>query len=89
MTADDGQFPDGSAVETPLTPEQRDGPRDAWPWLPGTVLSRCGPDEWQVMVEARELATLVPAYAAAACGDLWPYPRAPSGPAANRGRCPS
>ena len=53
-------FPDGSPVEVPfpLTPEQEDGPRDAWPWLPGTVRSRCGPDEWDVMIGARELATL-------------------------------
>ena len=60
MTADDGRYPDGSAVEVrfPFTPEQKAGPRDAWPWLPGTVLSRCGPDEWDVLVQDRRLATL-------------------------------
>ena len=53
MTAGDDRYPDGSAVETryPLTPEQEAGPRDAWPWLSGTVLSRCGPDEWLVRVD--------------------------------------
>ena len=58
MTAN--PFPDGAAVETPfpLTPEQKDGPRDAWPWLPAVVLHQCGPDEWRVLVDARELATL-------------------------------
>jgi hypothetical protein len=25
--------------------------------VPGTVLSQCGPDEWDVLVEAGELAT--------------------------------
>lgn len=46
MTAN--PFPDGSPVETPFpfTPEQKAGPRGAWPWLPGTVPSRCGPDEF-------------------------------------------
>ena len=33
------------------------GDRSAWPWLPGTVLERCGPDEWRVRVDVRELAT--------------------------------
>ncbi len=58
MTAN--PFPDGSPVEVryPLTPEQEAGPRHAWPWLPGTVRSRCGSDEWDVLVEARELTTL-------------------------------
>ena len=53
-------FPDGSPVEVPypLTGEQEAGPRDAWPWLPGTVLHQCGPDECRVRVDARELATL-------------------------------
>jgi hypothetical protein len=25
--------------------------RSSWPWLPGTILAVCGPDEWQVCVE--------------------------------------
>ena len=49
-----GRFPDGDAVEVryPLTPGQAP---DAWSWLPGTVLERCGPDEWRVRVDAPEL----------------------------------
>ena len=35
-------------VRYPLTPEQEQGPREAWPWLPATVEQVCGPDEWQV-----------------------------------------
>ncbi len=54
MTA---RYPDGSAVEVryPLTREQQQGDRSAWAWLAGTVLERCGPDEWRVRVDAREL----------------------------------
>jgi len=60
VTGDGGRYADGSPVlvRFPLTPEQEAGPRDAWPWLPGTVISQCGPDEWDVMVVVRELATL-------------------------------
>jgi hypothetical protein len=36
--------------------DQRD--RSSWPWLPGTILAVCGLDEWQICIEARELATL-------------------------------
>ena len=68
-------FPDGTPVSTPfpLTPEQARGGRSAWPWLPGTVIGQCGPDEWDVMVEVRELATLddgTPAPPGAHWGDL-------------------
>jgi hypothetical protein len=47
-------------VETryPLTVEQARGPRDSWPWLPGWVAEVCGPDEWFIVVQARELAVL-------------------------------
>lgn len=31
--------------------------RDTWPWLPGYILSECGDDEWQIVVEVPELAT--------------------------------
>jgi hypothetical protein len=27
-------------------------------WLPGSILEQCGPDEWHVCVEVRELAVL-------------------------------
>ena len=53
-------FPDDSDVEVryPLTAEQEAGDREAWPWLPGTVVEQCGPDEWYVQVDAEELATV-------------------------------
>jgi hypothetical protein len=46
----ENSYPDDSAVYVrfPLTREQRDGDRAAWPWLPGTIVQRCGPDEWDV-----------------------------------------
>jgi hypothetical protein len=36
--------------------EQTD--REQWPWRPGSIVERCGPDEWYVCVEVRELAVL-------------------------------
>jgi hypothetical protein len=44
-------------VRYPL-PGSDQGNRSSWPWLPGTIFTVCGPDEWQVCVEVRELATL-------------------------------
>jgi hypothetical protein len=38
-------------VRYPRTTEEERGDRARWPWLPGTVLQRVGPDEWQVCVE--------------------------------------
>jgi hypothetical protein len=32
--------------------------RETWPWYPGTVEEVCGPDEWLVAVESRDVATL-------------------------------
>ena len=61
MDADnDGRFPDDSSVEIryPRDKQEERGDRFVWPWLPGLILSQCGPDEWYVCVEARELATL-------------------------------
>ena len=51
--------PDDTRVDVryPLNQEQHDGDRDAWPWLPGTITRQCGPDEWQVCVEDRRVAT--------------------------------
>jgi hypothetical protein len=43
-------------VRYPL-PDSDERDRSSWPWLPGTILAVCGPDEWQVCVEVRELAT--------------------------------
>jgi hypothetical protein len=58
MTAN--PFPDDSPVLARFPRSEADarGDRDAWPWLPGTVVSQCGPDEWSVVVVVRELATL-------------------------------
>ena len=72
----DGRFPDGSLVKVryPRTPNEEQGDRCAWPWLPGSILGQCGPDEWHVCVEARELATLddgSPAPAGTAYEDLF------------------
>ena len=55
----DGRFPDDSAVEVryPQGKEEQ-GDRSAWPWLPGSIVEQCAPDEWRVCVEARELAML-------------------------------
>ena len=49
----DGRFPDESDVETryPLTEEQYQGDRAAWPWVAGYVLGQCGPDEWDICVD--------------------------------------
>lgn len=51
-------YPDGSVVRVrfPLSREQERGARDSWPWLPGTILEQCEPDEWQVLVEHPDLA---------------------------------
>jgi len=56
----DGRFPDGSPVlvRYPRDKQEEQGDRPAWPWLPGSILSQCGPDEWHVCVAARELAML-------------------------------
>lgn len=51
-------FPDGTSVKTPfpVDAEQQAGERAAWPWLPGEVVSRVGPDEWQILVTAPSVA---------------------------------
>ncbi len=56
----DGRFPDDSRVEVryPRTRQEEHGDRAAWPWLPGTIVEQCGPDEWQVCVEDRDVAVL-------------------------------
>lgn len=56
----DGRFPDDSlvVVRFPRNLQEEQGDRSEWPWLPGSILSQCGPDEWHVCVEARELPTL-------------------------------
>ena len=56
----DGRFPDDSRVEVryPRTRQEEHGDRAAWPWLPGTIVEQCGPDEWLVCVEDRDVAVL-------------------------------
>ena len=56
----DGRYPDGLGVLTPypVTDEQAQGDRASWPWLPATVISQCGPDEWEVCIEAPAAVTL-------------------------------
>ena len=57
---DDQRFPDGLDVLTPfpVTDDEAQGDRASWPWLPATVVSRCGPDEWSVCIEAPAAVTL-------------------------------
>jgi hypothetical protein len=43
-------------VKFPRTKEEERGDRARWPWLPGTILQRVGPDEWQVCVEDMAVA---------------------------------
>jgi hypothetical protein len=74
----DGRFPDDSPVlvRYPRDKREEQGDRSAWPWLPGSILSQSGPDEWYVCVEDRPLAVLddgSPAPARTADEDLF-YP---------------
>jgi len=56
----DGKFPDESPVEVryPSSKQEEHSDREQWPWLPGRIVEQCGPDEWYVCVEVRELALL-------------------------------
>jgi hypothetical protein len=56
----DGKFPDESPVEVryPRSKQEEQTDREQWPWLPGTIVEQCGPDEWYVCIEVRELAAL-------------------------------
>jgi len=56
----DGRFPGDSRVEVryPRTRQEEHGDRAARPWLPGSIVEQCGPDEWQVCVENRDVAVL-------------------------------
>ena len=56
----------GVEVRYPRTRQEENGDRSAWPWLPGSIIQQCGPDEWQVCVEDRGVAVL---------GDGRPAPR--------------
>ena len=54
----DGMLADKNAGlrSVPRTKEEERGDRAEWPWLPGTILQQCGPDEWQVCVEDMAVA---------------------------------
>ncbi len=56
----DGKFPDESPVEVryPRSKQEEQADRGTWPWLPGSIAEQCGPDQWYVCVEVRELAVL-------------------------------
>jgi len=56
----DCRFPDESPIEVryPRSKQEKQSDREQWPWLPGTIVEQCGPDEWYVCVEVRELAVL-------------------------------
>ena len=58
MSEDGPAFAEDMAVEVryPRTKQEEQGDRADWPWLPGTVLEQCGPDEWRVVVEDRSVA---------------------------------
>jgi hypothetical protein len=45
-------------VRFPLTSEQHDGDRAAWPWVSGWIVEQAGPDEWEVCVQHPALAFL-------------------------------
>lgn len=49
----DGRFPDDSLVLVPY-PLDPVSERSAWPWLPGTVLGQCGPNEWHIVLDGRD-----------------------------------
>ena len=75
-TADGNEFPDGTEVwvRFPGSAAESKNPREEWPWLAGVVIEWCGPDEWQVQVTAREVATLEdgePGPGGDADEDLW------------------
>lgn len=53
-------YEEGTAVlvRYPRTRAEEKGDRSAWPWMPGYVEETCGDDEWMVVVESRDVATL-------------------------------
>ncbi len=54
----DGMLAEDMAVmvKFPRTKEEERGDRAGWPWLPGTIVEQCGPDEWQVVIEDMSVA---------------------------------
>ena len=58
MSGDGPVFTEDMAVMVrfPRTKEEERSDRAKWPWLPGTIVQQCGPDEWQVCVEDMSVA---------------------------------
>ena len=58
MSEDGPVFTEDMAVMVrfPRTKEEEQGDRARWPWLPGTIVEQCGPDEWQVVIEDMSVA---------------------------------
>jgi hypothetical protein len=51
------KFPDDSPVLVLYSlPHAHPHARGMWAWLPGSVFSQCGPDEWHVVIEVPALA---------------------------------
>jgi hypothetical protein len=51
----DGRYPDDTPVWTPYPLPDSPTAYEDWPWLQGTVLGQCGPDEWHIRIDAPEL----------------------------------
>jgi hypothetical protein len=56
----DGRLPGETQAEIryPRSKREEHSDREQWPWLLGTIVEQCGPDEWYVCVEVRDLAVL-------------------------------
>lgn len=70
------EFEEGTRVlvKYPAPGQDHTAPRESWPWMPGTVEEVCGPDEWLIAVESRDVATAedgTPAPADADDEDVW------------------
>ena len=42
-------------VKFPLNREEESGSRENWSWLPGVVITCCGDNEYQILVEDERL----------------------------------
>ena len=57
----DGRFPDESPVEVryPRSKQEEHANRDSWPWLAGSIIEQCRPDEWLVCAQLAPSGTAV------------------------------
>jgi hypothetical protein len=62
----DGRFPEDSEVWTPYPLTDDIQTYEEWPWLRGTVIGQCGPDEWHIVLYIPELMEHGDGY------DWWP-----------------